>query len=85
VGMSETPEAGVLRPARWYHLEGEVRRGPIGLQDMRRLVLERVVGPETLVWADGMPDWTPAARVPAIIPPASLRVGAAWPDPGDGA
>ncbi len=61
-------------PARWYHLQGEQQHGPIGLEEMRRLVMEGTVRPDTFVWADGMPDWLLAREVPAITPPESLRL-----------
>lgn len=60
-------------PARWYHLQGETQLGPIGLEDIRELVLDGTVTPDTYVWADGMPDWLPARQVPALTPPAELR------------
>lgn len=56
-------------PARWYHLEGRQQHGPLGLDAMRSLVLDGTVGPDTFVWADGMPDWMPAREVPALVPP----------------
>ena len=66
-------------PARWYHLQGEEQRGPIGLDVIRRLVLDGRIEPDTYVWADGMPDWLPARRVPAITPPDDRRQGLpAW-------
>lgn len=60
-------------PARWYHLQGEEQRGPVGLDVMRRLVIDGRIDPDTYVWADGMADWAPARRVPAITPPEELR------------
>jgi hypothetical protein len=60
-------------PARWYHLQGEEQRGPIGLDVLRRLVMDGRIEPDTYVWADGMPDWLPARQVPAITPPDELR------------
>lgn len=60
-------------PARWYYLDGEERLGPVDLAAMRRHVLDGTIGPDTLVWADGMPDWLPVSRVPALIPPPGLR------------
>lgn len=59
-----------VQPARWYHLQGEERYGPLDLATMRQLVLESVIRPDTFVWADGMPDWMPAAQVPALVPPS---------------
>lgn len=60
-------------PARWYHLQGEEQHGPIALAEIRELVLDGTVTPDTYVWADGMPDWLLAREVPAITPPAQLR------------
>jgi hypothetical protein len=60
-------------PARWYHLQGERQLGPLPLETMRRLVMSGTVGPSTYVWSDGMPEWLPAAEVPALVPPEELR------------
>lgn len=66
-------------PARWYHLQGETQHGPTGLEEVRELVLDGTIGPDTYVWADGMPDWLPARQVPALTPPPELRQRlAAW-------
>jgi hypothetical protein len=59
-------------PARWYHLQGRDQHGPIGLEDIRQLVLDGTVRPDTYVWADGMADWMPARDVPALTPPDGL-------------
>ncbi len=69
-------------PARWFHLVGTERQGPVGLADVRELVLEGSVGPDTWVWADGMPDWMRLRDVPALTPPPALRATLpAWPEP----
>ncbi len=67
------PQGAAVRPARWYHLDGRRQHGPAGLASMRRLVLNGEIDQDTLVWADGMPDWMPAGRVPALTPPPDLR------------
>ncbi len=64
-----------VRPARWYHLVGKDRHGPTDLATMRRRVLDGAIRADTLVWADGMPDWLPARDVPALTPPPELRHG----------
>lgn len=77
-----TAAPGTL-PARWFHLVGTDRQGPVVLAEMRELVLEGSVGPDTWVWADGMPDWMHVRDVPALVPPAALRATLpAWPEPG---
>lgn len=77
--MSEHDVTQQADPARWYHLEGAEQRGPQTLAEIRDRVLDGTIGPETYVWADGMPDWLPARQVPAVTPPAELRGSlAAW-------
>ncbi|MEX2324830.1 MAG: DUF4339 domain-containing protein [Nitriliruptoraceae bacterium] len=63
----------VMRPARWYYLDGEKRLGPMSLPAIRRAVLNGTVTEQTLVWADGMPDWLTATDVPALVPPDAIR------------
>ena len=68
------------RPARWYVLVGGDQTGPFDLVDLRDRVVTGSIGPETWVWADGMPEWRQALRVPALVPPPSLGVEG-WPAP----
>jgi hypothetical protein len=83
--LSGATTGGTLQPARWFRLEGTERRGPIGLEEMRELVLEGTLVPRSWVWADGMTDWMRVADVPALVPPQALRVTLPdWPDePGE--
>lgn len=69
-------------PARWYVLVDGDQTGPFGLDDVRERVVDGDVGPDTWVWADGMPEWRRAARVPALVPPPSLDVDG-WDDARD--
>lgn len=68
-----------MRPARWFHLDDDRQVGPLDLAEMRRRVLDGEVGPDTYIWADGMPDWRPAREVPALVPPPSHRPLPHWP------
>lgn len=60
------------RSARWFRLEDDRQVGPVDLEEMRRQVRTGQLGPDEYVWADGMPEWLPARKVPALIPPPSL-------------
>ena len=81
--MSQDAAPDDVLPARWFHLVGTERHGPVGLDAMRELVLEGSAGPDTWVWADGMPDWMRLRDVPALTPPPALRATLpAWPEPG---
>jgi len=78
---NEPQGQGALRPARWFHLIGGERQGPVALAEMRELVLEGSLGPGSWVWADGMSDWMHVRDVPALVPPRALRVTLTdWPD-----
>jgi len=49
------------------------------LAQMRELILDGTVTPDTYVWADGMPSWLRVRQVPALTPPASVRTSlTAW-------
>lgn len=61
-----------MLPARWFHLRDGVQEGPVDLEAIRGLVQDGDVGPDTWVWADGMPSWMPAHQVPALVPPPEL-------------
>jgi len=79
--MDAAPVGEEFRPARWFHLVNGERQGPVMLDEMRELVLEGSLVPDSWVWADGMPDWMRVSDVPALVPPRALRVTlTAWPD-----
>ena len=72
-------DPSAAQPARWYHLAGRTQHGPMPLADIRERILDGTVSPDTYVWADGMPDWLPARKVPALVPPPELeQVPAGW-------
>lgn len=66
------------QPARWYVLVDGQQTGPFGLAELRDRVLAGRLTPTTWVWADGMDEWRPAARVPALVPPPEHAV-TGWP------
>ena len=41
----------------WYYARGEEQIGPVEEGAFRILVDQRIVGPSTLVWREGMPAW----------------------------
>jgi hypothetical protein len=53
----------------FYEVAGE-RRGPVALDELRRLVHAGTVGRDTKVWAEGMAEPTPAGRLAVLFPPA---------------
>jgi hypothetical protein len=46
----------------WYYAENNDRRGPVDEAAFGNLVRGGTIRPETLVWRDGMANWTPLAQ-----------------------
>ncbi len=59
----------------WYYEQNGNRIGPVDEATMRQLIANRVISIDTLVWTNGMANWTPlqqtqlAAGLP--VPPPS--------------
>ena len=41
----------------WYYARDTDRKGPVSLDTLRHLYEDELIGPETLVWTEGMEDW----------------------------
>ena len=54
--------------ALWYSGSSVGQKGPVEEQEIRALIAAGQVGPETLVWGDGMTDWTRLDQVPELFP-----------------
>jgi predicted Zn finger-like uncharacterized protein len=73
-------------PTEWYVAIGEAQVGPLPLPEVKRKWEAGDVGPDSLVWRPGMPDWLPLSAVSdlagylAPVPQAS-RARAAEPRP----
>jgi len=46
----------------WYYLRNEQKIGPVGQDVLSDLIAGGVVGSHTMVWSEGMPDWSPAGQ-----------------------
>jgi uncharacterized RDD family membrane protein YckC len=44
---------------QWYYAKDNKQVGPISEADLRRFVQTGEIVPDTLVWREGMPNWTP--------------------------
>lgn len=63
--------------AAWYVASDGAPQGPFALDELRA----RTLSPDTLVWRDGMADWTVLALVPELASPASPPAVAGGPPP----
>jgi hypothetical protein len=42
----------------WYYAQHDQRMGPVNEADLERLVKEGTITPDSLVWHEGMAQWT---------------------------
>jgi len=50
----------------WFYIEAEARRGPVSKTELVGLLQTRLHG-DTLVWQDGLVEWSRADRLPEFI------------------
>jgi hypothetical protein len=75
-GSANTPlESG----PGWFYARGNGHNGPIQLADLQRMVDAGDIGPSTLVWRNGLPNWLPAHQVSELRFPVSAPVPAGPP------
>jgi hypothetical protein len=53
--------------AEWYYARDGSQVGPVGIDELRRLVSAGQIHEETLVWTAGMTAWTPVREVPGLV------------------
>jgi uncharacterized RDD family membrane protein YckC len=58
----------------WYYANNNQRLGPVSDSEFARLVREKIIREDTLVWRHGMADWKPYAEVVATPPPLEAPV-----------
>ncbi len=51
----------------WYYVVGEERRGPVNLAGLKQQVAAGTVVPATLVWKQGMAEWTALSGLPDVM------------------
>lgn len=62
----------------WYYASRGERLGPVAEEEFARLVAERTVREDTLVWTSGMPGWRPWREIQAtaaLPPPLPATAG----------
>jgi uncharacterized membrane protein len=65
----------------WYYAENNEQRGPVLEADLKGLLAGSKLPADTLVWKEGMANWTPASQVAALGTPTVASV-ATTPNPG---
>jgi GYF domain 2 len=77
--------------AEWYYVQNGQRQGPVSSEDLKQLTASGAVGPDDLVWKNGMANWVRAATVgglsfagggdvaPAVVPAGYVPVAGTAP------
>jgi hypothetical protein len=58
----------------WFYAKGGQTLGPVSEGEFRNLINLGTVGPDDLVWKEGMPAWQPASAIPGLPFPPTGRV-----------
>lgn len=63
--------------SEWYYAENNEQKGPVNESELKENLASNKLPADSLVWKDGMDNWTPANQVPAFSfrqPPAPAKV-----------
>lgn len=72
-----------MSDAAWYYAVGSQQSGPVSTDDVALLIGRGEIGPDTLVWREGMSEWGAArASLPGSMVPQSWVDGMSAPAPG---
>ena len=58
---------------QWYYAQNGQQFGPAPGEQLRNMLSSGALRPSDLVWSEGMPAWTPASQVPALMPAPALN------------
>ena len=68
----------------WYYAVNNEQKGPVNESEIKTQLASGKLPPDSLVWKDGMDNWTPASQVPAFAfrePPAPAAFAKLSPAP----
>jgi hypothetical protein len=61
------PAASMVQEApSWFYAHGKTHQGPVRLLELQQMAANGQVGPNTMVWTNGMPAWIPAHQAPGL-------------------
>lgn len=76
MGPQSSNEAVTTRGSSrvWYWCNGEDRHGPATPQELRELVRQGRITSASLLWKQGLPQWTPATSLRGLFPEAGPAI-----------
>jgi hypothetical protein len=67
----------------WYYVKGGQKSGPFPDEDFQNLISRGTVGPDDLVWKEGMSDWQRASTLPGLVFPRDVSAVDSPPTPSE--
>ena len=61
----------------WFYGSPTDRKGPISIEQLKKLAIARHVSPHAMVWSEGMPEWVPLGTIVHVpqVPPGDEGLG----------
>ena len=75
---TESRASTVAETPGWFYAQGSDRNGPVHLAELQRMVDLGILGPTTMVWRSGLPNWLPAHQAPELRFAVSAAATPGW-------
>ena len=72
--MTDTPPPPDTNAVRYHYAKDGVQHGPARADELQRLVATGQLGPDDLIWTEGMPDWVKADTIRWLFAPAPPQI-----------
>jgi membrane protease subunit (stomatin/prohibitin family) len=66
LNTQNTPQSPPPLPTSYFVLINKQQNGPLGLEDVKQLIGDVKINRQTLVWKDGLTDWTLITNLPEL-------------------
>jgi GYF domain 2 len=63
----EHPGTNIMASRSWFYASDGQQNGPFSEVELREFIARGIVRPTTLVWGDGMSEWTKAGDIPGFL------------------
>src|SRR4051794_15390332 len=66
-GRRSAWRTNIMASRSWFYASDGQQNGPFSEAELRDFVAQETVRPTTLVWSEGMSEWTKAGDVPGLL------------------
>jgi GYF domain 2 len=67
IGRAARRGTNIMASRSWFYASDDQQKGPFSEVEFRELIARGIVRPTTLVWGDGMSEWTKAGDIPGFL------------------